>query len=259
MKIRQSIKDKNRSDLPATFQYTNAGNAKDSKAFDAAVALDLLSTPLGIQRWVDASKHELLFTGEYHYNSAKDAKQDTELLGLSGDFYLGKAAGLDHRLTVEAGYKADRRLTGEGFQGEISYYPYSRGLALWSERQGCIGNYQFEYEFRPEIGVEYEKGDGELKPFREGDRQSFKASMGVALYPWKNLEWTTSVNYWRHFGAEGVYNLFHDDQVYFQSSMIYYLNEGRNFGVGVDYLHGDHPTEGKYDVDAWQFGVRMKF
>ena len=65
--------------------------------------------------------------------------------------------------------------------------------------------------------MEYEKGDGVLKPFDDGDRQSFKASMGVALYPWRNLEWTTSVNYWSHSG-----------------------------------------TEGRYDGDAWQIGMKMK-
>ena len=212
-KIRKSVFDKSGEKEPATLQFSGQGGGEDSLLADLGVSLSW-DLPDSDSTWVSV-------LGDFHRNDLGKSETDSYVGALELNHNLGGSTANAQRVSMQFGYKADNVLSGEGLTGGVIWFPSHASMG--------IGEFWHDYEYfsgriAPFIGFEIESGDGELKGFSRGTRNSFKVGVtatGILLPDvfGNRLEATVTGGYWNHLDTSGGYNSYSNQQVYFSGSL----------------------------------------
>lgn len=271
--MRQSVIPKAGNEEPALFQYTMPAQGDDSWLADVGIGI-----AHDWKGFMPALSPTWKLGADYHYNDAAGALKDSFAAGGGINFLIGKGTEYSQPVALEAGYKRDNLVSGEGITGSLTWRPTFPGVSgEYFQRWTSFLNGRVV----PYLGVETESGDGLLKKFKDGERWSAIAGITVAgeLFPnWlgNRLEVSTTLAYWNHFSTSGGYDAYDDNQAYFSGLLTYWLDRGKpqpdsgepakglapeekHFGLTVKYVHGDNPGTGEFEADVWTFGLSVKF
>jgi hypothetical protein len=258
LKLRQTLKDPSLADLPARLNYAHPAHGNDTIAIDAGVALNVfkaLNAPDEIRETTT-----LDVFAEYHKTNSTTSPADTLLGGAQFKHNLGHFGEWGNWLGGDASFKRDDIVSGRGVFAEIFYYPYNKSLGVYSNQ--TLG--QIEYSINPNIGLQYETGNGASRKFTSGDRVSLKAALNLTItFPFpsvldRRLEWSNTINVWTHLSTTGGFDIYDRDQHYAQSSVNLYLDQAKQVALGLDYTYGDNLTTNQFDVSTWAFSFKAK-
>ena len=255
--VRQSILDKNKVSNPANIQFVSPDDGEDSYVVDAGIKFDIV--PSSLRSSLEAGP-----SIEYHRNTATDMEQDTLLAGFDGLWLLGDALEQDlvSRLKGSLAFKDDEVATTEGFQAAGYWLPESRkyGLGLTA-----TGPDQLAFLWQPSIGTEFESIQEARDPSAEGDVIRFRADLDLAIYPFfkaldgGRLELLASLSYWAEAEESGRFRCGEDDFDLIKLGLVYWIDEERHFGVGLDRVKGDDPTKNQFDQDFFAASLKITF
>lgn len=265
IKVRRSVRDVNQVALPALFQWSRDGELGESWLVDAGVSM------MSDLSWSEDLTYGAF--GEYHYNSMTGKLKDSLIAGGSLDWMpSGDSYDTTHFFRLNAAFKNDNLISGEGTLSELLYFPYNERLKM-----GTVwGNALFRGQFSPVVGIQYETGNG-ADGFGSGHRVSGKAGLGFAgnIFPnvfGNRLTLDTQLVYWNHFNANGSFGSYRAEQWYWVSSLSYWLNtpskkssenelhpKDHHFGITLGYTHGDSPDEGEFNSDLLTLGFAVRF
>jgi hypothetical protein len=261
--VRRSVKDQNRANLPALLQWTRDGNAGESWLSDVGVSTQ---HDLGENLMWGAF-------GEYHYNNAVGGLKDTLLAGGSIDFLpSGDTFETAQYFRLNAAFKRDNLVAGEGVVTELLYFPYVPAMKIGN----VWGNEFFCGQISPVIGIQYESGNGAVG-FGSGHRVTARAGIGftgsiLPDYLGNRLTIDSQLLYWHHLDNQGSFAAYGQDQFYWVNSLTYWLNtpskktdglnlhpDDHHFGITLGYSYGDNPDEGDFNADLLTVGLSVRF
>lgn len=264
LKIRQTLKDPALAELPGKLSYVHPATGSDTIAIDAGLDLNVLRAMGITSEIVETTKVDAF--AEYHRNNSTSSPVDTLLIGSQfkhnlGEFLINPKIGLwGNWLGGDASFKQDDIVSGKGFLGEIFYYPYNKKLGIGSNQSPLP---IIEYSINPNIGFQYETGNGASAKFTSGDRVSFKTAVNLTIDPLPilldhRLEWSNTINFWSHMSTTGGFDQYERNQYFFQSSLNLYFDHAKQVAVGIDYIYGDNLTTNQFDTDTWTISFKAK-
>lgn len=266
VKLRQTLKDPALAELPAKLSYTQPADGNNTIAIDSGVDVDLFRA-LNVSNAIRQTTKLDAFA-EYHKNSGSTPPVDTLLIGVQskhnlGRFDLGQGFGkLSNWIAGDASFKRDDIVSGKGFFGEIFYYPYNKSLGV-NSYQSFKSLPLIEYLINPNVGFQYETGNGASTKFTSGDRVSFRAALTLTVDPFPKelnhrLEWSNTISWWSHMTTSGGFNQYDRNQYFYQSSLNLYFDTAKQVALGVDYTNGDNLNTNQFDTNSWTLSFKAK-
>jgi len=118
--------------------------------------------------------------------------------------------------------------------------------------------------WQPTVGVEQEIVSKAEQGKPTGSITRGSGTLEVALYPAddrlrKRLEWANAYTYWPDLRKTHQLKDGHNRHRLFKSSVTFYFDEDRHFGVGVDYLRGENPSTGMPRQEYTQIAVKVRY
>jgi hypothetical protein len=267
LKVGQSLIDKNKTTLPALFQYTHQSHGKDSAQVDAGISVshdidNSFEIPLSVG-----------LTSEYHYNNVASQRQNNLAIGGMFDAVLGPSTEYGQLIRASAMYKHDDVISGDGLQAGLLWFVAIPELHIgdfyWNWNNIVAGRIE------PTIGLQYETGNGASAAFKDGDRFAFEAGISIKMallpdYFANRLELNLGVNYWNNIATSGGYNGYLQNQMYYVEGVTYWLNTGsdptgklgdkeKNFGISVQYTDGNNPSTSDFRANRLTLGLAIQF
>lgn len=259
--IRRTLRDGKERELPATLNFTSPSNAADTWAAD--IGMSMSSVVPG--RAMDWGVH-----GEYHYNELLAAQVDSFFGGFDLAGSLGNMTGWGAAWKLDASFRRDNLIAGEGALVGLQFYPVIEPLRIGSFMIGRNDGL-LKGRIAPMVGVEWENGNGASAAFAAGSRVSVRGALELTgwLFPryfGERIEATTSLSWWNHVGSNGFYDGYDANQLHLVTSLTYWLNmrnkDGefvRHFGLNARYVNGNNPVEGAFDQNYWMLGFSVRF
>ena len=266
LKVRRTLKEGKENTQPALFQYTHPSDGNDSWSSDIGLSFGKTIPGLPVD-WA--------LMGEYHYNTLAKALSDSLLAGGRLGGLIGDVNRLGAEWVLDASYKRDNLVAGEGFLAGLNLFP-----AIPSMNIGGIyfpigkSTDYFNGRLEPSIGAEFESGNGASDKFRGGERVSLRAGLSLngVLFPryfGQRIELSNSLSYWGNVSTSGFYDSYDDNQLLYVGSLTYWLNSlnpldesgilQKHFGITIRYVNGNNPIEGAFDQNVWTFGFSIQF
>src|SRR5262249_45171141 len=114
----------------------------------------------------------------------------------------------------------------------------------------ALGPKMLRLLWQPTVGTEQEHIAQAESNKPTGSITRGLATIEVALYPAddrlrKRLEWAIAYTGWKDFRKTEQLRDGHDKHRLFTSSLTYYFDADRHFGVGLDYRRGENPSKGQ--------------
>jgi hypothetical protein len=289
LKLRQTLQDPSLADLPAKVSYLHPDKGGDTIAVDVGLDLNILKAltlilpketaqtevnPIRVATLLDALM-------EYHRSTSATSPVDTLLAGVQVQRNLGNIGNWGNWLNASTTYKGDNLVSGDGLLADISYYPSypfgdypytewpadgssSSRFGIYTISRLTLGSWKLDYLIKPNVGFQFETGNGASSKFTSGDRVSLKGALNLTLYPFpttptlNGLQWSNTINYWSHLSTTGGFDQYDRNQYFFQSSLNFYFDQAKQVAVGVDYTYGDNLTINQFDTNTWTISFKAK-
>lgn len=256
LRIARSLTDKNLASKPAQVQVTMPQDQHTSYAVDLGAGYTKTIVPGGQHAQVD------LTTGaEYHRNTLADKAQDTTLVVVSADTQLGE---LDKNFAVwfpelAGKFKKDRVKTTESILPTVSLTLASKPLHIGE----LIGLHTaVPWQWQPSFAVEAEHDTRAPAGKPRGRVERSSEELDLSFYPFFRLvktrvELALTGRAWQDFAKSHSLDTGRDRHYLRKASATYYLDEQRRFGIGVDRVSGENPTEGQPDQHYTQLSLKI--
>jgi len=261
LKVAQSLTDKNVAGKPARIQVTIPENGDRVYSVDAGVGYThTVSVNLEKNRQTD-----LTFGGEYHRNTATDKPKDSTIVALRLDQIRGDIAEHDDPIVfpgIGINFKKDRVKGTESIvpSVDITWRSIRFRIGDVIGRDGPVG-----FEWQPTFGTEIEfvnKADANNPTGRIGRAWG---SLDANLYPaWgairSRLQLAGTLRLWQDYAKSSRIDTGRDRHYLRKLSLNYFFDEENRFGIGVDRVSGENPSEGEPEQRYTQvsFKVHLK-
>lgn len=253
LKVAQSLKDKNVAGKPAIVQVTIPEDEDTTYAVDAGVGYSQTVSDS------DRQQTDLTVGGEYHKNTVTDEPSDSTVVAVRFDQIWGDPATDSFLPGYGVNFKKDKIKKTESLVPTVDFTLTSKkfGIGRVIGRDGPVG-----FEWQPSLGAELEQiiEAGDDKPTGRVGRGW--VSLDTNLYPlWfaikGRLQLAASLRVWQDF-AESERLDDGNDQHYLRTySVNYFFDEEQRFGIGVDRVSGENPSEGEPEQHYTQIAFKI--
>jgi hypothetical protein len=258
LKVARSLTDKNLASKPAQVQVTMPRDQHTSYAVDLGVGYTKTIVPGGTNA---RAQLDLTSGAEYHRNTLADKQQDTTLLSVGGDAQVGE---LTNGFAVwfpgvAAKFKKDRIKTTESILPTLSLTLASKPLRI-GELIGIHTSVPWEWQPSVAIEEEHDTRAPAGKPRGRVDRSS--EELDLNFYPLFRLvktrvELALTGRAWQDFAKSRSLDTGSDRHYLRKASLTYYLDEPRRFGIGIDRVSGENPSEGQPNQHYTQLTLKI--
>jgi len=257
--VTRSLTDKNTASKPAQLQVTAPKDADRSYAVDFG---------LGYTRsWSqkDNLQTDLVYGAEYHRNTLTDKKQDSTLVTLGIDQIIGnitpdKGPKADPVWlpSFAAKFKKDRIKSTESFLPTIIVTLASKRLRIGEVIGSTPG-----FLWQPTAALEWERITRAANHGPTGSTARAWASLDVDIYPLftklgSQLDLSLTARAWHDVHQSAVLRTGGSNQYLRKASLTYFIDKDQHFGVGVDRVSGENPSEGQPDQHYTQLTLKLK-
>ncbi|GAA5134885.1 hypothetical protein GCM10023213_07210 [Prosthecobacter algae] len=264
LKVAENLKDKNKVNLPATFNYSMPAGGEDTWAVDGGISVNRdLGSDFMYGAWAD-----------YHYNEAAANLKDTFQAGLSLDWIIGnESAEETHYFRSTFGFKRDNKIGGEGIGADLNYIPYFP--EIWIGRE--LDLKLMKVMLAPIVGAQMATGNG-AQGFADGERYSVRVGLGISasILPdmlGNRLTVDSQIVYWNNVSRSGAFDIYDREQWSWTTGLTYWLftpdikrarntildQRDQHFGITAKYTRGDNPDEGFIGSDLMTLGFAVRF
>ncbi len=263
LRVRHTLQDTKENKEPALFQYTHPVSGRASWAADIGLGFG------NVFDWDRSISWGM--ENEYHYNTAAGSLKDSLSIAAAIGGHFGDRTQTGANWKVDAGYREDNLIAGQGLTVGLTVLPTVRALKMGLWTLGDDTNW-LKGRIEPFFGVEFETGNGASDKFADGQRITGRAGLSVAgwILPshfGERLEVLAKLSYWGNADRTGFYQQYRPNQLYFTASTTYWLDTGvdkdgklrKNFGITARYETGDNPSEGSFNQNVWTLGFAVKF
>jgi len=256
--LRYTTADPSALQQPATLQYVNNRDGSgDSYAIDAALTANFIPNTSPVASY--------LFFGptfEYHKNNQISKPQDNLQAGLTGYEMIGDLTERPWATYLQQSlkYKRDKINVGNSLFTKFDVLPLFPAAAAGTAH----GPKELKFTWQPLLGIQYEDGSDILKSTHGGSEFRSKLNVQAGLYPWAQtfdmrLEITAAYSYWHGFLKSGQFEKVAGDFKLFKTGIAYYLDPGKHFALGADYLNGQDVETGKPKQETITIALKIKF
>jgi len=251
--VAQSTQDKNLIKKPAQLNYTKPKNGDATTNADVGIGVVLIPSLM-------KSKANLSAIIEYHKNTDTDKEQNQRQFGLSGLYISGDGTSTNiYRSQVSIKYKNDAIKGNEIASASYNFIPAISALNIDS----VYGSDYLKYVWTPSFSLEYEEVIGASDNGPKGTSLRFYPSIDIVLYPLASyfkraVELSLSYTHWLDINETKGLDDGNSTHKLFKAGLIYYFDEKKNVGFGVDYVEGENPSEAFADQQYVQVGLRVK-
>jgi len=262
-KLRRSLVDKNKESKPGTLSYMNPNRGKTTAATDLGLSIGYVPS-VAVD---DRIQWEYRLGVEHHKNTAPEKTQDTTLYGAAAIAIVGDLVddGYSWLPSLALKYKVDDELGAKSWMQSLDLAVANKSLRLGVVHDVAGVGVLFE----PTFGAEYEQFTDGGALGSSGQVGRGYAAINLLVLPLyrrtvddkslgERIQINTSYQYWADFAESTAIDTGQDDHELFQTGLRFFLDEDLNFGIGLDFVDGENPSEGKPSQQYIQLSLLVK-
>lgn len=257
--VTRSLTDKNVASKPAQLQVTMPKDQDRSYAVDFGLGYTHTTSK------TERRQTDLTLGAEYHRNTLADKKQDTTLVSLAlekqlGNFVPDKGTPDDtvYFPTLAAKYKKDR------IKGTQSIMPIlSATLASKPLRIGTVNGSSVGWIWQPTLGTEWERVYRAANNAPTGSTGRLWGSLDLDVFPLfrrsgSQLDLALTGRIWYDASQSRALDTGRDRHYLRKATLTYFIDKDQHFGIGLDRVSGENPSEGQPNQHYTQLSLKLK-